>query len=564
MMRRIVFIGLLGFLFSFVFTQKALAQVIPPASLSRIDPGQISRELSQTPTLSKPSKGQIIRMPQARAPHFSAKAAKIKFHFNGIRITGMTIYTQAQILPLYRAYLGKTISLLDLQKVTYAITKKYHDAGYVLSRAILVPQHIRHGRVHIRVVEGYVKHVSIRGNPQTAWRLLLAYGKHIQQSRPLRFPVLERNVLLANDIPGIEVRSVLEPSKTVGAADLTFIVTPKRFSGYVSTDNRGTEFYGRQQYRAGLTVYNLLGGDSTSVNGVITNKHRLWFVQADHDQLVGHHGQRVWVSYERTNTEPAASLADFNIKGVNTTARGEFSFPVIRSRKKNLYLSLGFNYINSQSDMVDANLYNDRIRTVTLQSSFDLLDNLYGVNTLVFGGTQGMDVLDASQAGDTDLSRADGKPDFTKLNLTVSRLQYLPKQFSIFIAASGQYAFQPLLSSEQFAFGGSSYGYAFDPAEIIGDRGVEGKIEFRYTPTWSALPMKSLQLYTFYDIGKVWNISSVDQPAKASASSAGVGSRILFNKYLFLTLQWAKPIMVSADVDQGYGSRFFFSAGAQF
>ena len=114
-----------------------------------------------------------------------------------------------------------------------------------------------------------------------------------------------------------------------------------------------------------------------------------------------------------------------------------------------------------------------------------------------------MDILGASSGG-TDRSNAIGDSGFTKFNSTVSRTQPLPEKFSVLDAATGQYSFQPLLADEQFSLGGPDWARAWDPAELLGDSGWDGKVELRYTEPARPALSRLIQPYGYYDIGKVY------------------------------------------------------------
>jgi len=64
-----------------------------------------------------------------------------------------------------------------------------------------------------------------------------------------------------------------------------------------------------------------------------------------------------------------------------------------------------------------------------------------------------------------------------------------------------QYALEPLLATEQFAYGGAqqALGRAYDPAEIIGDRGMAGSLELRMNLSPEKRFWQAMQLYVFYD-----------------------------------------------------------------
>ena len=91
--------------------------------------------------------------------------------------------------------------------------------------------------------------------------------------------------------------------------------------------------------------------------------------------------------------------------------------------------------------------------------------------------------LGSTQNGSDLASRFNGRVDFTKMELTVSRLQPLFDQFSVLVAAYGQYALTPLLVSELCGYGGRLFGRAFDPSQFVSDSCLEvaGRAAVRYS-----------------------------------------------------------------------------------
>src|SRR6185437_15638012 len=150
--------------------------------------------------------------------------------------------------PLIGPYLHHQIALTDLFKLADAITAKYRADGYILSRAVVPAQHI--GKTaKIAAVEGFVSAVHFQGydSPRLEY-----YGEAITQSRPLRASVLERYLLLANDLAGVTAHAVLAPSPDVeGSATLTVITEQKRADAQLAMDNRGTKYIGPFQFYAG-------------------------------------------------------------------------------------------------------------------------------------------------------------------------------------------------------------------------------------------------------------------------------------------------------------------------
>src|SRR5262249_59238265 len=110
-----------------------------------------------------------------------------------------------------------------------------------------------------------------------------------------------------------------------------------------------------------------------------------------------------------------------------------------------------------------------RMRGMRVRVEEDIADAVGGINQLYFVLSQGVRGLDATQIGQELASRANGRVDFSKVELTVSRLAPLPlfTGFSALIAAYGQFAFTPLLVSEMCGYGGRPFGRGFDPSPFI-------------------------------------------------------------------------------------------------
>ncbi len=125
-----------------------------------------------------------------------------------------------------------------------------------------------------------------------------------------------------------------------------------------------------------------------------------------------------------------------------------------------------------------------------------------------------------------NLSRANGESNFTKINIDATRSQSLGGKWGLQLGFSGQYSFSELLSSQEFGFGGSQYGRGYDSSEITGEHGAAFKVELQYADQSQWPILESYQLYSFYDIGKVWQSSTLPgEESHESAASAGVGLR---------------------------------------
>src|SRR5579885_79722 len=211
---------LIGIVSVMMLAGNSWAQTAPSLPGS-VQPSQVGAAIRSQQPGATPQVLPPVLAPKQEAPTgLTAQAQKIKFQLNKIILKGNRIYSEAQLRPLYQHDLHHTITVAELFKIVQDITNYYRNNGYILSRAILPPQHVKGGVVTIQVIEGYIGAVNVQGKPNGAKCLVQKFGERIKACPPLQLSRMERYLLLANEIPGTQVRSVLSPSKTqTGAAD---------------------------------------------------------------------------------------------------------------------------------------------------------------------------------------------------------------------------------------------------------------------------------------------------------------------------------------------------------
>lgn len=546
-------------------------QAAPPIPVSTASPAVAKNRLSApTPGMQPVAMGVAVSAPKPQAPTAFAGAEQIKLQLNQVIIEGNTVYSTAVLQQIFQSSIGKEISLLDLQNMVYDITQKYRRDGYILSRAFLPAQSIKNGVVKVQIVEGYINEVTVTGDPGRIKPMLLAYGAKIAASRPLRLQVIERYLLLANDLSGTNVKAVLTPSPTTPGASELSLVTQQQFAqGYVYQDNYGTRYLGPQQTTLGGNLNSVFAsGDTNSVRIVNTaDPNELRFLQLIHAQPLGASGARWSVAGNYTRTNPGFLLNPLDVIGVSRSVQSDVAYPIIRSRASNLTVHAGANYENDYSTISAQQFYDDHLRTMTAGGSYDFSDRFLGINTMQFDVQHGFNILGANNGGDR--SRPQGRSDFTKFNLAMYRLQSLGSRFSALAAVQGQYACSPLLAASQFTFGGPDFGRGYDPAEFSGDDGIAGKAELRMDTQPELRLLQTVQYYIFYDAGKIWNLSPLVPPSQTSANSAGLGTRMNFTRHFAGDFFLAKPLTrpettLVALGENGQSWRSYFQLRASF
>lgn len=479
-------------------------------------------------------KQERIVVPQREAePHIKLQdtpslpapgaAKSIRFTLKHLRIEGATVFSPDLLADLYAPYIGKEITLDVAYKIAEAITQRYRDAGYFLSLAYVPNQEIANGKVTIAVVEGYIGKVELEGEAADS-AVIRGYIERLQARKPVKADEVESFLLRVNDVPGLSFRGVLAPLKNAqdGAVKLSLVAAKKEGHGSISMDNFSSRFLGPNELAASYST-SLLSLQQTTVSGLMNLfADRLRYITLGHSVTVAP-DITVEVMASTTRAKPGYTLERFDIESASHALSLGLNYQWMRQRQENLVLKLLLDSRNSDTDFLGATFTRDRLRVLRTSAGYDTSDRWQGINVVNAMLSHGIDGLGSSRAGDRNLSRARAKPDFTKAELMLSRLQGVGDQWSLLAAATGQWASGALYSSEEFGYGGQAFGRAYDASEITGDHGLAASLELRYGG-WGNMQPLSLQPFAFYDIGRVWNIDA-GQPKRESGASAGLGVR---------------------------------------
>lgn len=555
------FIPVLTLLAMLIAPGIASAQVPSTADPSRIDQRLSSPELDSGPAPVAPSF-------DAPAPRTTIPdgADNIRFTASSVTVDGNTVYSEAELSPLYADKIGKEVTLTEMINVADKVTAKYRNEGYILTRAVVPEQKLTDGNIRIQVVEGFISKVRLEGE-FADHRILRGYARNIEETRPITAKTLERYLLLANDIPGMEVKGVLQRSPdTPGAAELALKTEKKIVSAGVTVDNRGSKYLGRMQISGAASLDNALGlSEQIGVNYATAGGGELNYYGANASIGLTDEGTRIAITGSRTNTQPGFDLEPLDTRGKSDTLGLQLSHPLIRTRDQNLQVFGRLDGRNTENRQLGVITSEDRIRSARIGANYQVADSWDGINSINGLYSQGLNAFGAKRSGSASLSRSNGKSDYAKVNLDVQRIQSITPALNLVMAASGQYAFDDLLASEQFGLGGPEFGRGYDASEIVGDHGIAGKMELQYNYPTGYEYMEVLQPYAFYDVGKVTLRTPLPAEQKErSLSSTGIGLRLKLNDNFSGNLEVAKPLTRDVSTERNKDTRFFFGVSARY
>ncbi len=569
-LKNILFLSSALILFNAATASDVVAQVENATSIA--DPSRISQELLDSGNILDISKK--IEISDYEAQDVPLGAQDIMIDLVELQIDGVSAYMQEEIEHLYTDKIGKSISLADIYKIADNLTVKYRNDGYIITQVVVPPQTIENGVVKLRVVEGFIDQIIIEGEArESIVKQIRLFANNLRKGNILNARDLERYLLLINDLPGINARSILTPSKTkIGASDLTIIIDRDIYEAEISFNNYGSRYLGPYQVSYSDSANSWLGfnermGGQLVVSGDKENIDELVFISGFYEQPISKYGTEIRIVGSATSTQPGYDLEQFDVKGQSRYIGVSLTHPFIRSRTTNLYGRVSFDMrgVNSKNNLEPTR--RDRIRSVRAGLNLQFMDTFIGVgaNSIDLEISKGLDIFGASSKGQSNLTRAKGNPEYTKARLQVQRLQRVSSNINLLISAQGQLSATPLLSSEEFGVGGINIGRGYDSSEITGEDGIAGKVELQWDEPRKVKYLENYQVTSFFDIGSVWDQDATTSAAKRdSISSFGFGVNADITSNIVANFGVAFPLTKDVDTRQSRDPRYYFNITKKF
>jgi hemolysin activation/secretion protein len=494
-----------------LLSHAALAQVFPPAA-----PLQGGREPAAPPVRSSST---AVPRP-AVSPSQALGSATIEIR--QVEFAGNTQFTSEQLASLIAMKAGDKYSLSDFKGWTDRISEHYQKAGFPFASAFLPQQKIEAGVLKIEVIEGRYGKVSSTGDflaEQAA-----PFLENLAPGQLIEARLLERTMLIIDDLPMIDVSPLVKPGQTYGTGDL--VVQIKRLAengGEVGLDNLGSRYTGQYRARLNHNLYSLWRfGDEIRLKLLASDKDLL-LGSADYEMPLNGQGLRWQIGVARTSYQLAREYASLDAVGLAEVLSTRVGYPIARTQAHNLSVSLGLMSKHLKDEVgLTSTVNRKRTLAVPLTLVFDRRDAFLG-GGLFYGNliwAAGHLRLD-EQLRQADALTARSEGQFRKLSLEITRLQTLPLNFSLMARYATQQASNNLDSSEKFSLGGIYGVRAYPSGQGVGDKGWLTQIELRQK-------LGDVTGFVFYDQGAVrsnvnpWDSASA---AREKVSGSGLGVR---------------------------------------
>ena len=509
----------LFFLIASALTYKdVMAQVIVPPTLNA---GSILQDIEPSKALIPKSNENTLRIDSSDK---DTLPESIPFKVLAFKLVGNKSIDAETLHAQIHDKEGQELSLRQLGELASLITAYYHNHNYPLAVAIIPAQTIEDGIVTIQVLEASYGDVLLTNTSRVRLSLLNSSLSALKPGEEIAGDKLNKTLLLLNDIPGLLVDASIKKGQVQGTSDL--IINTKDavgFKAYASLANSGSASIGRVRGTANLDLVDPLGlGDVLSVNG-LTSGSGMNYGRLSYELLVNGYGTRVGGAYSNLHYQLGQQYKALKVHGTSNNYSLWVKQPLIRSLNSNLYAQLEYDrtILKDHIDIISAKT--DRtIDNVALNLSGDLRDSwlLGGMSYFNISFSAGHVGFDDATAQHSDFLAGKTQGDFSKLNLSVTKIQQISDGITFSGSFSGQIANDNLDSSQKMVIGGPNSVRAYDVSVLSGDNAQLLTLELRKTISSS---IGVWQAVTFYDAGHVEINNSPWTASKNEAFIQGVG-----------------------------------------
>ncbi len=512
--------------------------------------GNVVPQGSPIPRILPPAPPSVAPGTDLTQPATPAASPAVDVPVTSVSVAGATAYPAGRLAAITAGLEGAHIPVARIEAARAALLSLYRTDGYVLTT---VSAHVGpDGALRFNVIEGRIAAVKLDGDIGPAGVQVLRFLNHLTEYPVLNNASLERWLLLAQDVPGVTLHAVLQPSADdPGALTLVAQVQRQAVNGLLTVDNRAFRQTGPQE---GLLIVDLNSvtqlGEKTELSVYHTNGNTQNFGQASTEFYAGGSGLkiRLYGGYGKAN--PSDFLRVIDYEGFTTTFGIAATYPLIRARQQTLNLVANLDAVETETRTAsgaqgqEIRASRDSLRIVRFGAEYALEDVLAGdarpaINFGSIRVSHGLPFLGGTGNGNPTPGRQNERVDFTKVTAELSRTQTL---FVPWEAASvalrgrvvGQGSGDVIPPAEKYFLGGSEINRGFYSGEVTGDNALAWSFELQLntgldlTVFHYPVPITA-QFYAFYDRGETWENQRSDPNTRLS--SEGAGGRFNITRY---------------------------------
>ncbi len=468
---------------------------------------------------------------------------------------GDTYVPSSVLHELVAEYRYRDMTLDEMNEVADLVTIAYQERGYILAEAYVPEQEIEDGILKIAISEGEVGEIKVSGqkyyNERVIRRNFLEQLKH----GVVKEELLEKGLLLSQDLQSAETRVVLKPGEEPGSADIVLQTEDKlAFNWTLDFNNFGSRLVGKERYGTYIDITDPWWGSTLSLRGVTGNdpKDSLLF-KGDLSIPFGAYGTSLNLDYLEGSYVVGQELADLGLDGDTTIYGLSVSQPILRQRNQSLTMSVGYENKYTRSYARDELENLDDLDVYYATLDYDSLDRYLGKNIITLAYHWGS--LNPDDAA--PYTRANAEHRFRRYNLSLARIQKVYGNINFMLRGMGQISNQSLLPIEEMAIGGYGTVRGHDASLFLGDSGFTISGELLSAPPYIADKIlfgqrisQMVQLSLFYDYARVYySIPQRGEYTDERLKGYGAGIRLYYKDLFSFKFDLARPTKKKAETE---------------
>ena len=446
--------------------------------------------------------------------------------------------------------IGKSKSINELNLIAKKMTKDYQLNDFPLVRVILPKQELKpdSATIFFKVIDGFIEKINLKKIPKKQKKAVFRYLRELKDKKNIKNSLLERKLLLAGRVAGLQLNTAFAPGTKEGSTILVVEAKHKLISGNINFNNTQSEELGRQLgvlqttinspfgFGESLTMFGLarptIKGMKGTGNAVTIRGGGLSF-----SYPLGDNGLISNFSYSESMTRPGGDITSLGIESNMKSGSLGLTYPLKLSANTSWTVRGNLTWIDelqqTNTTGVDQILSHDRLTSLRLGLSYFGCPRgcIYFDSEL----SRGIDVASrsASEATDTPLSRTSGTSQYHHLRVNSSYSFYILTNYLMKIGLGGQYTDDALLNSEQSTVIGMDRISSLTSGAISGDK--IWYIRAEVNRNFLLLKNLSITPYMYSAMGVAYlNRPTAAENKETAAKSVGVGLQINnFNDYFY-------------------------------
>ncbi|MDE2306031.1 MAG: ShlB/FhaC/HecB family hemolysin secretion/activation protein [Gammaproteobacteria bacterium] len=481
-------------------------------------------------------------------PKSASQPAAADAHFDiwEFRVLGNHVLPIRAVESAVYPFLGPDRSIATVKQAATALEKAYKDAGFGAVYVDIPVQTVRAGVVRLRVTEGRIDRVHVRGDRYFSDRQIRAALPAVQAGQTLALPALQQQLQALNGRTADRVVTpILKSGRVPGTLDVDLAVKDHLpLHGSLQYDDRHTADTTPNRATATLSYDNLWQRqDSLSLEfqtaPAKTSDAKV--LVATYLAHLGASSGLAAFSYIRTTSDVVA-LGTLGVLGKGSIFGAHYIRPLTATTTGAATLNLGADYKDVLTSVLPAasspngsgaqtgpTAVTATVHYVNWSAAFSASRQSshyrFGFTSSANFGLRGrLNSVDAFAN-----SRYNARANYFDLRIGLDVQRDLPWGFALASRLTSQWADAPLVNNEQFALGGVDTVRGYLEAETLGDSGAAGSLELHGPALGPRLGsfLAPLYAYGFLDAGVATLIDPLPgQSRNLSLWSDGAGVRL--------------------------------------